>query len=181
VASVWKRQQVDSAEIQPDRFDGSDRERDRGAIRIRLGECPSKRHVRAPLARRGVASGGADDLSAGDDEPQVVRRPRDELLDESAVLEEPRLETNILEAPAELPLALAQEHVTPPAAETGLHHDRKLKIDGAFRRRHVSPSGVRDACRAEPARRFELVVGADQRVRAIQDADAAPSQRLQQP
>jgi hypothetical protein len=78
-------------------------------------------------------------------------------------------------------LALAEEDVTPPAAEAGLHHDRRLEIEGFLRLRHISPSGVRDARRAKPACRFELVVGTDQRIRAIQDADAAASQRLQQP
>ena len=96
-AAVAGRHEVDTDEVALDRSRGRNRDL---ARRLRWGRglsLGSQGDIGSPFSLGSVSANGPDDLSAGDDEPEVVAERRDQLLHDDSLTAEPRARRELLE------------------------------------------------------------------------------------
>ncbi len=134
--------------------------------------------MRPPLAGRGDAFDGPDDLAGGHDDPQIVSSERDELLDERTLALEPAAAVQASQAALQGEAAPAHRYVLPPAAEPRLDDDRELEARIGILA-DVSGTGVGKTASCQSKRRDELVVCAEESARAIEHDHASVLQGAQ--
>ena len=106
---------------------------------------------------------------------------RDELLKERSVPLEPEPVLELVEVAAQRDLVLAALDVAAPAAEARLDDDRPLPVRHRATGVEDARARVRQAGAGEHLRRQQLVVGREERSRAVEHADAPRGERAERP
>jgi RNA polymerase primary sigma factor len=173
-----ERDQVDSDEVGAGGRRRGNGERPGGRRRRHRQQSAAERDVGPPLAGGGDAPAGADDLAAGDDQPQVAAPRRDELLDDRAVAAKPRPLSNLVQGRCDGTIVGTEEDVASPAAEARLDDEGRLELRS---RPSLPGSRVRvgQARQLEAAGGAELVVDGEQRLGPVEHAEAAPLEQEQ--
>src|SRR5262245_11302408 len=137
--------------------------------------------VGAPLAGGCDPVDGSDDASRCDDDPKGVALRLDELLNEGAVTEVPRLLADAYESVHVHVLVVAPPYLTTPTSEAGLHHH--WGVEGRRRASVTNVCGrrVRYIVASEHPRGEELVVCSEKCRRVVQNAHSPCAQGAECP
>ena len=181
-ATVAVRHEVDADERRSGRACRGQRQLARVPRRIRDGlPDPAERDVRTPLAFRGDPEDRTDHAPRCHEDAKVIALRLHELLDEHALLLEPRRAGECREGLDQLVLVVAPRDALTAAPEARLDHNRRSHCRKRVLRPHVDRPRVRQPGPPEEASGEELVVRREERRCMVEHRHAASLERAERP